>query len=255
MSEATVRSEPLEHARFDEHRTSTCAKRSIQNINQQQRVASALTGAALLLAGVARGRWSGLLLSGTGAALIYRGATGHCELYQALGINTAHHSGASAVPAQQGVRVEKSLTVNRSPEELFAFWRSPENLPRMMRHVVSVEPIDDVRSRWTASGPLEIPVSWEAEIFNERKPELIAWRSLPGSQIETAGSIHFASLGHDRGTAVVVSMKYNPPAGAVGDTIASLLGSGLQQELAEDLQRFKSVMEAGEVATAKGQSS
>jgi uncharacterized membrane protein len=227
----------------------------VQNINQQQRIVSALAGTALLLAGLTRGRWSGLLLGGTGAALIYRGATGHCELYHALGINTAKHSAQTAIAAQQGVRVEKSLTVNRSPEELFAFWRSPENLPRMMRHLVSVEPIDDTRSRWTASGPLGTQVSWEAEIFNEREPELIAWRSLPDSQVETAGSIHFASLGHGRGTAVVVSMKYNPPAGAVGDTIASLLGSGLQQELSEDLQRFKSMMEAGEVATTKGQTS
>lgn len=216
------------------------------NVSQGERWISCLGGSALILAGLSRRNWSGLLLATVGGALAYRGWTGHCHGYDALGISTAQRGPATTVPAHQGVKVEKAFAVNRTPSELFRFWRDVTNLPRVMRHLISVEEIDAHRSRWKAKGPLGMKVEWEAEIFNEREPELIAWRSLPGGQIETAGSIHFQSLPHDRGTAVIVSMKYNPPAGKIGAKIASLLGSGLDQELEEDLRRFKSVMETGE---------
>ena len=96
-------------------------------------------------------------------------------------------------------------------------------------------------------------VEWDAEIFNERDKELIAWRSLPGGDIETAGSVHFQPLGEGRGTAVNVSMKYNPPGGKLGDAVASLLGSGLARQIKDDLHRFKSIMEAGEFPSTEGQ--
>jgi uncharacterized membrane protein len=167
-----------------------------------------------------------------------------------LGIDTAEHPAATAVPAQQGVKVERSIAINRTPEELYRFWRNAANLSQVMKHVDSVEVIDAHRSRWTAIGPLGVRVTWEAEVFNEREPELIAWRSIPGGQIETAGSIHFRPLEFDRGTAVVVSLKYNPPAGKIGDFVASLFGGGLSQEVDEDLRRFKSLMETGEAPIA-----
>jgi uncharacterized membrane protein len=222
-----------------------------QNVGETERLISAVGGSVLLLAGIARGK---LLLSLFGGALIYRGWKGHCYCFEALGIDTAEHPQATAVPAQQGVKVEKSIAVNRSADELYSFWRSLENLPRVMRHLERVEVLDGNRSRWVAKGPLGKSLQWEAEIINEREPELIAWRSLPNSEVETAGSVHFQPLGHDRGTAVVVSLKYNPPSGKIGATIASLLGNGLEQELDEDLRQFKSTMEAGEVPTTEGQS-
>ena len=114
-----------------------------------------------------------------------------------------------------------------------------------MRHLWHVEAQDGGRSQWIAKGPLGTTVQWQAEILNEREPELIAWRSLPGGDVETAGSIHFKPLTDDRGTALTISMKYNPPAGKSGATLASLLGSGLQQELDEDLRQFKTALETG----------
>jgi uncharacterized membrane protein len=171
-------------------------------------------------------------------------------MYGALGMDTAHHNAATAVPAQQGYKVEESVTINRPREELYRYWRDVENLPRVMRHLKSVAPLDERRSRWVARGPLDTSVSWEAEIFNERENEMIAWRSLEGSQVETAGSVHFEALPHNRGTRVRVSLKYNPPAGKVGANIAAVLGDGVESQVREDLRRFKSTMEAGEVATA-----
>ena len=182
-----------------------------------------------------------------------RGITGHCHGYEALGIDTAKHSPAAAMSASQGVKIEKEIIVHRSPEDLYAFWRDVENLPHVMQHLHQVDAIDSQRSRWVAKGPLGTIVEWEAETINEREGELIAWRSLPGGDIDTAGSVRFKSLGHDRGTLVSISLKYNPPAGKVGATIASLLGSGLQQELDRDMRGFKSYMEAGELPTTQGQ--
>lgn len=224
-----------------------------QNISQTEKLVSTVGGSALVLAGLTHGRLSGLLLTALGGALVYRGVTGHCHGYQALGIDTARHNSATAVPARQGVKVELAVVVNRSPEELYAFWRNLENLPQVMRHLQRVEVIDGGRSRWVAKGPLGKLVEWEAEILNEREPERIAWRSLEGGHIDTAGSVQFKPLGHDRGTAVSVSLKYNPPAGKLGDAVATLLGRNLEMELDRDLRRFKSLMETGEMPTVEGQ--
>src|SRR5690606_8464855 len=118
------------------------------------------------------------------AALLYRGVTGHCHSYEMLGIDTSEHKATTGVPAQYGIRVEETITINRSPEHLFGFWRDVENLAQVMQHLKRVDAIDAHRSHWVAEGPLGIQVEWDAEIFNERSGELIAWRSLPGGDIQ-----------------------------------------------------------------------
>lgn len=224
------------------------------NVGSMERWVSVLSGGGLVLAGLATRRpLMGILTALTGGALVYRGATGHCPMYGTLGIDTAHHKGSTAVPAQQGYKVEESLTIARPRDELYRYWRDLQNLPRTMRHIKSVEPLDERRSRWTALGPMDMEVQWEAEIFNERENEMIAWRSVEEGDVQTAGSVHFEALPHDRGTRLRVSMKYNPPAGKLGANLATLLGQSVESEIREDLRRFKSTMEAGEVATTGGQ--
>ncbi|MEQ8849741.1 SRPBCC family protein [Botrimarina sp.] len=224
-----------------------------RNISRREQQLSKWGGAALLLAGLTRGRASGLVMSLAGGSLLYRGWTGHCHAYGALGINTAGHNDATAVPAQQGVRVDESVTINRGAGELYERWSDLESLPAVMRHLKSVEVLDEQRSRWVAEGPLGQSVDWEAEVINQREPDMISWRSLPGSRVDTAGSVRFTPLGHDRGTVVRVEMKYNPPGGRVGAGIAWMFGAGLEKQLREDLARFKSVMEAGVAPTTAGQ--
>jgi uncharacterized membrane protein len=193
----------------------------------------------------------GLALSAAGAGLLWRGITGRCQCYAALGINTAEHNPATAIPAKQGYKLERTITVNRPASELYRFWRRLENLPHVMRHLKDVESIDSQRSHWKAEGALGKDVEWDAEILNERENEMIAWRSLPGGDVDTAGSIHFRPLSHNGGTEVTLSMKYNPPAGKVGAQLATLFGEGLEKKLDEDLRRFKQVMETG-MAAAPG---
>jgi uncharacterized membrane protein len=220
------------------------------NVGFFERLFSAAAGAGLAFHGLTNARRGGLLLGALGGALLYRGLRGRCSCYAALGLDTARHNDATVIPAQQGDKVEKSVVVNRSPAELYSFWREVENLPRIMQHLQKVESLDRTKSHWVACGPLGKRVEWDAEIFNDRENEVIAWRSLPGSQVDTAGSVHFKPLGHDRGTAVTVSLKYNPPAGKLGAWLATLLGDNPKAMIEEDLRNFKRMMEAGETPTA-----
>jgi len=234
--------------------TDTCEKsQPTTNISSTEKWLSLGGGALLSGLGLSRGKLGGLVLLGAGAGLIYRGLTGHCYCYDALGIDTSEHNLATAVPAQQGYRVERAVTINLPAHELYSQWRNLENLPNLMSHLKSVEMIDDRRSHWIAEGPMGAKIEWDAEIINERENELSAWRSLAGSQMETAGSVRFTPLPHDRGTSVNVNLKYNPPAGKLGAAVAKIFGSGMEQQIADDLSRFKSQMEAGEAPTTQGQ--
>src|SRR5262249_47349874 len=152
-----------------------------------------------------------------GGALIYRGLTGHCNLYGALGLSTSRrHGPATSVPAGHGVKVEESTTINRPVEEVYRFCRNLENLSRFIPHLEGDKDLGSIASHWVVRGPLAMTFEWDAEIFNEKPNELIAWRSLPGSEVETAGSIHFKSLSFGRGTEVRVVLKFNPPGGKAG---------------------------------------
>lgn len=222
-------------------KSSCCEK----NVGNAERALSLAAGVGLGMVGLARGGLRGLVLAATGGGLAYRGLSGHCHGYAALGVSTAEHHDATAVPAQYGYKIERSVVVDRSPADLYGFWRRFENLPKIMRHLKSVETSDEQRSHWKAKGALGKDVEWDAEIINERDNEMIAWRSLPGGDIETAGSVRFEPLEMGHGTKVTVSMKYNPPAGKIGARVASLAGEGLEAKLADDLESFKQVMETG----------
>lgn len=230
------------------------------NVGEIERWASTIGGGALAVYGITRlvqGNWLGAVLGLVGGGLIYRGTTGHCDLYQSLGINTAEGSQNPnvSVSAGRGIKVEKSVTVNKSPEELYRFWRNFENLPRFMDHLESVRVEGEGRSHWVAKAPAGTTVEWDAEIYNEKENELIAWRSLEGADVDNAGSVRFEGEPEGRGTIVRVSLKYDPPGGVIGSAFAKLFGEEPSQQIDEDLRRFKQVMEAGETPTTEGQSS
>src|SRR5947208_1583061 len=93
-------------------------------------------------------------------------------------------------------------------------------------------------------------VEWDAEIFNEIPNKLIAWRSLEGSDVVSAGSVNFDPAADGWGTRVTVHLQYSPPGGKVGAAIAKLSGRDAETEIREDLRRFKQLLEAGEVPAA-----
>lgn len=220
------------------------------NVSDPERWLSLAGGFALAGYGLTRGAPGGLCLALAGGALAYRGYTGHCHLYGALDINTAGRRGErTSVPASHGIKVEESITIMRSPDDLFRFWRNFENLPRVMSHLKSVKSEGTQRSHWIATGPLGTTYEWDAEVYNERPNEMIAWRSIGSSEVDTAGSVHFTRPPGGRGTLVRVILKYDPPAGKVGAAIAKLFGQEPGAQIREDLRRFKENMEAGEGRT------
>jgi uncharacterized membrane protein len=220
------------------------------NIGDRERLISGASGGALAVYGLKRRGLSGLLMTIAGAGLIYRGATGHCHLYKALSISTAERKGLRAsVKHGAGIKVEKSVIIDRPAEELFKFWHNFENLPRFLNHLDSVRSIGDYssgRSHWVARLPTGMTIEWNAEIINETANELIAWRSLEGAPVPNAGSVRFEQAPDGRRAAVKVSLEYAPPAGKLGALIVKLLGEDPERQVEEDLHRFKMLMETGQ---------
>ena len=145
------------------------------------------------------------------------------------------------------IRTKKSVTVGKPVAEVYAFWRDFENLPHFMRHLESVTVIDERRSHWVAKAPAGKSVEWEAEMTEDRKNELIAWRSVEGSQIYNAGTVRFQPAPGGRGTEVRVELEYDPPFGKLGAKVASLFREEPGQQVMDDLRHFKQVMEIGEI--------
>ena len=151
------------------------------------------------------------------------------------------------------MRVTKAITINRPVDEVYAFWRDFENLPRFMYHLEMVDTIDSRRSHWTAKGPADSSVEWDAEIVEDTPNELISWRSIgTETEIRNSGVVRFVKAPGDRGTEVIVTTEYDLPGGKLGALFAKLFGEEPSQQIGEDLRRFKQVMEVGEVVRSDG---
>ena len=240
------------------------------NVSPVERIISATAGGALVAYGLKKGGAIGAILSRVGGGVALRGVTGHCQVYDALGIDKSGAPDTSS-PAklksaskksstwQNGllsgkVHVSKSLTINKSPEELYKFWRDFENLPQFMEHLESVKTTGDKRSHWMAKAPLGQSVEWDAEITSEQENVRIGWKSLEGADIANSGVVEFLPT-TNRGTEVKVNLTYEAPGGQLGALLAKLFGEEPSQQVYGDLYRFKSMMEAGELIKVEGQTS
>jgi len=238
------------------------------NVGRIERWMSMLAGGALAAYGLKRRSTAGGAAALAGAAFLYRGTTGHCNVYRALGINraaghaTERGTGRIAdrdsntrqkLGGRRGIHVEDAVTINRPVAEVYRFWRNFENLPRFMQHLESVAMRDEGISHWVAKGPGGMKVEWDARIINEVDNKLIAWQSLEESMIAMAGSVNFDET--PRGTRVRIHLQYSPPGGKLGAAVAWLSGEEPSIQVREDLRRFKSLLEAGEIPTTQGQSS
>jgi uncharacterized membrane protein len=206
------------------------------------------TGALLLVAGASRRSTAGALLAISSVPLLYRGLTGRWP--SVWNVGAPPDDTRTALAGERGVHVRESIRLEAPTSEVYAFWRRLENLPRFMTHLDRVTVSPDGRSHWVAVGPAGLAVEWDAEIINEVDDKVIAWRSLPGSDIVTAGSVNFDAARAGRSTQVSVHLQYAPPAGKAGAFIASLFGREPSQTIREDLRRFKQLLEAGETPRA-----
>lgn len=251
------------------------------NVNELERVLSVAGGAAIAAYALKRRDWTGLGLGVLGGFLVERGVSGHCKGYDALGLTTLpddgeqhgrfaaalpHHAdghrangaltrqrgAAGTVDAKKAIKIERAFTINnKTPDELYTYWRKLENLPHIFGHLERVTTQDERRSHWVAKAPAGRTVEWDAEIINDVPGETIAWRSLEGSQIPNAGAVNFRAAPGGRGTEVRVSLDYQPPLGKLGAAVARLFGEEPEIQVREDLRRFKALQEAGEIPVSE----
>jgi uncharacterized membrane protein len=151
------------------------------------------------------------------------------------------------------IPVTAALIIDSDREELYRHWRDLTNLPKFMKHLVRIDVKDARRSHWVARGPVGSTIEWDAEVTEERPNELIAWRSIEGSELNHAGSVRFEQAPGDRGTVVTVNMHYQPLLGTIGAGVVAWFGEDPNQTIKMDLRRFKQMMETGEVVTTEGQ--
>jgi uncharacterized membrane protein len=224
----------------------------MRNVGPLERWGSVAVGSALLAYGLTRRSRSGVGVAAAGSGLLYRGATGHCPVYSGLGMSTVRRDGdtRAALSGPRGFHVHESMRFEKPLEEVYRFWRHLENLPKFMTHLESVVELGNGRSRWTAKGPAGFTVEWNAEIINEVENKVIGWRSLPDSDVVTAGSVNFDRVRGGRSTQVTVHLQYAPPGGRLGKVVAQLFGDEPAQAIREDLRRLKWLLEAGEIPRA-----
>jgi uncharacterized membrane protein len=219
------------------------------NVGRVDRIASAALGAwTLTRLGKRHGLLGTALTATAGALLLTRAATGHSRLYEATGMSSA------SLGEGAGINVETAVTVMRPREEIYRFWRDLPNLADVLQHVECIQVLPDDESHWVARGPGDRLVEWDAAIINDEPNEYLAWESLPGSDIEHAGSVHFTDAG-DKGTEVHLKLRYVPRAMEIGFAAGKVLNKVVQAEIAQDLRRFKHEMETGTDISTEGQTS
>jgi uncharacterized membrane protein len=209
------------------------------NVTHFERAVSVATGTAILISEWRRRRR--LMPTLTGVGMIARGVSGYCPVNSALGRSLPQHDAKHALAGDGGVVLEHTVSVDRTADELYAFWRRLPNLPLVFSHLMSVEPTGPTTSRWQMRGPAGTTFTWDAELINNVKPTLIAWRSLPGADIVSAGSVTFRERArgtHPR-TDVTVRMQYDAPGGKAAEALAWLIGESPRQVVREELDRFK----------------
>lgn len=216
------------------------------NISQTERWLTLAAGAGLVVAGM-RGRSTMALLTALGGAyLIYRANTGHSPLYARLGVSKGN------APT---LELKGQTTVFCGREEAYRFWKDFDKLPQFMQHLAEVKSLGMGRSRWVARAPGKFMLVWDAEIVEDRAGERIAWRSLPGGDVETSGEVRFVEAPGNRGSEVHARIEYLAPGGLVGEALAWLFRPITAERFHEDLRRFKQLLESGEIPTIQGQTS
>jgi len=219
------------------------------NMGRNDRLASVLGGAGLALLGARRRGLAGALLGAAGAALVARGASGHCPMYQALGASSRTGLPRKRPRAEEDLRpgtsVNASLIVHHPAEVAYALWRDFTSAPRYMDRIVRVEVLDETRSRWTASGAMGRGWTWESQVVEDSPGELIVWESLAGSELPNRGWVQFVPAGSDgRQTEVRYFVEFDPPGGVIGEAIAQAFHEAPREMVRGDLRRFRALLDA-----------
>jgi uncharacterized membrane protein len=217
------------------------------SVSDIERLIAVVGGGALAYFGwQRRSEPLGMALLALGGALVAHGATGYPEVpHERIAPERLRQLASERLRARP-VTVSRGVTINRPRAEVYRFWRNFDNLPRFMEHLQRVDVLSSRRSHWVVRGPMGWSVEWDAEVEEERPNEWIAWRSVPGADVNNSGLVTFRDGPLGRGTEIHATITYEPPLGALGQAVARMFGEEPGQQLRDDLERLKELLEAGE---------
>jgi uncharacterized membrane protein len=207
-----------------------------RNWSPATRLLSSVGGSLLTLYGLTRKGVAKPVLSTAGLVLTTRGLT-NLDTRSLLGLGLG----------ENGIKVQKAINIFAPIDEVYRFWRNFENFPMFMNHVKEISVNNDV-STWKVAGPAGSAYQFQSYITQDIPNELIAWETLPDSDVHSAGFVHFDE-NRDGSTRVTVQMSYVPPVGVVGHAVAQLFGVDPRQAMHEDLIRLKTLLEEGKTTS------
>ncbi|MCE9556799.1 MAG: hypothetical protein K8T91_25915 [Planctomycetes bacterium] len=150
--------------------------------------------------------------------------------------------------------LEAAIHILRPTDEVFRFCQDAEKLSTVVRHLQLIAPMEEGRTRWMVEGLQGTQIHWDAEMVCQQDSELLAFRSLPGSDIEISGAADFEAGPDGHGTVLTLKLKLALPHSSPSAAILELLGVGLEQMLDDDLQRIKEFLEADAAGSASNSS-
>jgi uncharacterized membrane protein len=219
------------------------------NVSAIERVASAAIGGALVFSGLRKFSAGGVARAAIGADLLYRGIGGHCQIYEKLGVSTANGRELHAGARSDAPEVRRSITIGRPVEEVYAFWRDPQNLAKIVAHFADVTPAGENRTHWRIRGPLDRTAEWTSEHFDDDARMRQSWKTVPESKIGNEGTVEFRLAPDSLGTEVHLYMRFEVPGGAAGRALARKLRFAPRLIAEKTLRRLKALMETGEIPT------
>lgn len=227
------------------------------NVSQAERILTVLTGLGALALAAELPRARGALAAISGA-LMARGVTGYCPAYAAAGMPAralpTSSSTRRALGGSSGAHLRAATTIAQPVETVYAFWRNLDHLSMALPSSITIERLDDRRSRWVlapAKGSTPALAAWTAEIINEVPERVIAWRTVGESDIVSAGSVQFKEAPGGQGTELSVHMQYSPPFGRLGAGLAGLFGRGADRVVTQCLRDIKRYLELGRQVTLR----
>lgn len=226
------------------------------NVNQRERVASALLGAVLVARGLSRRSLSGAAMMAVGGGLLARGVSGHSRVYGALDLSTTRGLVPRPAPGAGATTIQRSITIGRPADELYHLWRDPSTAGRILGHFAEVTPAGDERTHWSIGGPMGHTLEWDSQLVEDRPGELLRWESLAGAPMPIEISVQFRPAPLDWGTELTLQFHIDPATTATGTLVraaANLLTRLEQALLAKALHRFKALAETGEIPTLERQ--
>ncbi len=217
------------------------------NVGDLERWASVALGSFLVWRGLKKPSFVGLSGAVVGGGLLWRGTTGHCSLYQSLGVSTAEYKSGQEI-SDEAPQVEAAQTIGKGAEELYELWRSPEGLRQIMAHFADVTPLAGPKlTHWKVKSPAPLTVEWDSELTVEQPGQELGWSSKPGTSLPNEGSVYFRPALAGRGTEVRVRFRFEPPLGTPGLLVSKALGFVPKTIAEQSLRRFKSLAETGEI--------